>query len=1233
MGCSLSSLLAIPLFAAGPAGAITFTPAPSAHVDFSGLGRVGLAGDFSGISLYQFVEQTESPFDPNGTQSLFALLPNGVFAAVAQTDASIQAMCDFSSSTGSSAGVVVAGNFTSFNAQESQGIALFNADTSSVTPMPGLSGQVNALLCDPDTDTVYVGGNFVGVNSTNALAWSGTSGWQNLPFAGFNGPVTSITKASNGHIIFGGSFTGLGNATTPTTPDEQVINLSTANISASASATTTGFSDPKNIVCKPGGLDGADKTWLLEDQTAGSWTASFGFGFQPSKLRLYNTHQDGRGTQTWRFTALPINGIMNFTYIDPATGANMTCTSECPLSNSPTVDFQDFHFVNMVGMNEFRIDISAWYGSGAGLDGIQLFSNDIFAYAIPDFNEPACAGVGLASTSSQTGNWVVTPARSSSADYLTVVMPAPIEATAASITFSPDIRESGDYSVNLYTPGCLRDATCSTRGQFNITGSMTADGASPISTVLYQTNNFDKYDQIYFGKIDAASSGFRPRITMTPVAGQNLDSMTFVAQKVGFTLLGSTGGLIGLYEYDPSSGTVNTSDFASSAFDKLGASFTKGSAVTALATAGDVTYIAGNFSSPDATNIVSLRGGADGGRTQSLDGGLNGQVLSMVLSGTSLFAGGDFTSNRDETAQGLAHVAVYDSTKNAWGPLGAGVDGRVMRVALMSVNVTSTTPEVVVGISGDFTQLEGFGSSAAVPVNGFGIWVPSQGNWLQNLQLPVGAIEGVLSSSLLNVAGGTSLYGGSLSSSTLRANGVVTLGSSAGGDTLGKLPVDMAASPSPAVSASKRDRAASSATRGTGTTTNGVVTGLFDTNNGRNNTILAGHFTATATNGSTVDNLVILDGSNAVTGLGPAVSTTSTFSSLLVSGDTLFAGGNVTASIGGDTVNGLVSYNLASQSFNTQPPSVSGGNATVAALTLRPDTGDVYVGGSFQSAGSLGCPGVCVYSTGSSQWNQPGTNLDGTVGCMLWTSTSTLVVGGKLKVNNTASTFLATYDANRRTWDSFPGASQLPGPVDIVTAASSDASQLWVAGTAPNGSVFLMKYDGTAWAAAVVGLAAGSHLRGLQMLPLSAPHASSALMDADHALLLTGALQLPGTASAAAAATFDGTSLAPFALTTGAGNAVGSAAHVFAERGNFFGDSGDGHMPVVFVVLIGLGMSLGLMLLIVVAGLALDRLRKRREGYVPAPTSMYDRGNGMQRIPPHELLEGLGTGRGVVPHV
>ena len=66
---------------------------------------------------------------------------------------------------------------------------------------------------------------------------------------------------------------------------------------------------------------------------------------------------------------------MNFTYRDPTSGEDAVCDARCPLSNDANVSYQDFHFVNTVGMSSFRIDVSDWYGDGGGLNGVELFQN------------------------------------------------------------------------------------------------------------------------------------------------------------------------------------------------------------------------------------------------------------------------------------------------------------------------------------------------------------------------------------------------------------------------------------------------------------------------------------------------------------------------------------------------------------------------------------------------------------------------------------------------------------------------------------------------------------------------------------------------------------------------------------------------------------------------------------------------------------------------------------------
>ncbi|TWU77178.1 hypothetical protein ED733_008524 [Metarhizium rileyi] len=1203
--------------------AIHFNPAPSANLDFSNLGRIAIAGDFNGISLYEYEGQISKPLPTNGSEALLARLPNGALAPIVSTDASIRAMCLLKQDDGTLKGVVVGGNFTSIDGTQSTAIALFNPNTTKITPLEGLEGEVNALYCDDSRETVYIGGNFKASNSTNAIAWTDTDGWSNLPFAGFNGPVNAISKTSNGHIIFGGSFTGLGNASAPSQPDRQIINLSGCRVTATNVATTNGFGDPENIVCSAG-KDGPGSTWLAADTMPATWRADFGFTFHPTKLRLYNTHMDGRGTKTFRLLAFPINGIMNLTYVDPLTGKNASCTSECPLSNDPSIKFQDFHFVNRVGMNGFQVAISDWYGSGAGLSGIELFQDDMFAYAINEFNEPRCKGIQFPSTATSTGPWKEAPSIQSSSEYLVARLSGDdISDKSASVVFTPNILESGNYSVNMYTPGCMPDGSCWARGRVNITGVMsTGTIKADFTTTLFQTNYYDKFDQIYFGYVEKSSDSFKPSVTLTPLAGQDVKTLTVVAQRVGFTLTKTTGDLNSLFDFDPEQKTVDISSLEKSAVNRLGSEFGRKSAVKSLVTSGDALFVGGNFTSSKFMNAVAI--GGDEETARPLDGGVNGEVLDMHLEGTQLYAGGSFNSTLSGDKKELNHAAVYDIKSNSWTALGAGVDGIVEQVVPMQINLTSDKMETAISLSGTFSKCNAFKNYGDSPADGFAIWVPSVQNWMQNIDQPLPAYNGVLSASLQNVPDVGELLAGSLTSAQLRANGAATLSTQG----LGPFPFNIE-TPTKSTSTLRRRESISN------DTLRGVITGTFYSTDSSNITVLAGHFTAKSANGSTVNNLMILDGKDneSITGLGSSISTDSTFITVALQGSVLYAGGMVSGTVAGNQIHGLVSYDLLSKSFGSQPAPISGRNSTVAAITVRPDTSEVYVGGSFNKAGALGCEGLCIYNSDSGQWFQPGNGLSGEVLGLMWSSKSTLIVAGDLEANSTSKRYLALYDAKQMTWSTFPGAENIPGPVQVMTAGSSDGKQVWVAGkSTKDGSVFLMKYDGSKWLTANETLPAHTILRSLQVFSLTKNHASTQLLGENQALMMTGSIILPGV-GIASAAIFNGTHYQPYALTTHSGKTPGTIAKIFTQKDDFF-STGDSSMPLGFVVLIGLSISLGIILLMVLAGIVLDRLRKKREGYTPAPTSMYDRGSGMQRIPPHELLQSLSRSRpGAAPLV
>lgn len=775
-----------------------------------------------------------------------------------------------------------------------------------------------------------------------------------------------------------------------------------------------------------------------------------------------------------------------------------------------------------------------------------------------DFNEPACAKIEFGSNATTTGPWSVAQSGQSSSKYLTANFNVPnINSGLASVVFKPDIKQSGNYSVTIYTPGCIQDNSCNTRGIANITATFTSGSrpSPPLQTEIYQTNNYDKYDQIYYGFVDANSESFRPTVTLTPSSGQS-GNLNIVAHRVRFQLISSTGGLNGLFEFNPNQATVNT-NFSGSAIDQAGMDLNIGATITSLLVQDGTTYVGGNFSSAGIENIFSI---SKGNATALPDGGLNEQVTTMFHYGDLLFVGGNFTNTSKTGPNGLSHVAAYSISKKAWQPLGAGVNGRVNAIVPLSVNITQNQPETCITINGDFDQVLATETNKSISVRGFAIWVPSRNNWLQNLNMQTMSISGHLTAAV-NISGSSSsaLLAGTISSQGLALSDVVGL-STSGPLSLNSLPLHI--QPQPLKPSSKNKRAVS------GQNVTGAVTGYFYEAGDRNVTIIGGHFTATASNGTLINNLVFINGSknDEVTGVGNGLDENSVFLSLAVQGDTLYAGGTISGTLAGSQINGLILYDLLRATYvPTQPSSFSGSNVAVNAIAPRPNTGEVYVGGNFDSAGSLSCPSVCMFQSSASQWIRPGSSLGGSVAALTWSGADTLVVGGNLTIGGNA-TSMATYDAKKQQWSALGGAaSAVPGPVTALSPANSDASQFWVAGKSTNGSAFLMKYDGSTWHSVGDTLGKQTTIRGLQVLMLSKEHDKNDLLDQAQTLLLTGQLDLPNFGNASAAL-FNGTTISPFLLATTAGNTPGSLSQLFSQKQNFF-KSGGKHLRLHITVM------------------------------------------------------------------
>lgn len=773
---------------------------------------------------------------------------------------------------------------------------------------------------------------------------------------------------------------------------------------------------------------------------------------------------------------------------------------------------------------------------------------DIYSFAISEFNEPACDSVSSGGNSTAIGPWTETPSGSTNSAYLTAQLAGPnIQAQDAFVVFQPDIRQSGNYTITVFTPGCIQDATCTTRGRVNITGIMGSNGTrtatQPVTTMLYQTNNFDKYDQVYYGYVDATSDSFRPTVTLSPASCQN-GPLTIVAQRVRFELVSSTGGLNGLFEFNPNRAVIDN-DFSKSPVDQAGMQLNSGALINALAVQNNATFVGGNFTTSDFNNIFSI-GGPTGNATSLPGGGLNSEVLTMFQNGSTLYVGGNFTNTRDNTVRGLNGVAAFSSSSNSWQPLGAGVNGVVEYIVPFTLNITANRPELVITVSGFFDQVLAFGSNASFPVSGLAVWVPSRNNWLHNLGLPTISIRGDLTAEV-DVPGYPPLFAGAISSQGLAVSDAVALTSS-GGVSLQPLPVNI--QPQPQSSASTRKRAVS------GQEVAGAVTGTIYDGNGLNITIIGGHFTATASNGSTVNNLLFINGTNSdrVTGVGNELNPNSVFLALGTQGTTLFAGGTISGTVNGNNINGLIQYDLAAANYApTQPPALTGTNVAVNAIAPQPSSAAVFVGGNFDSAGSFSCPSICLYDTSRSQWSSPGAGLTGSVSAMTWVSNNQLIIGGNLTVGGSATT-MATYNVQQRTFTEFSGASNVPGPVTALCPANDAGSQFWVAGVSTNGSAFLEKYDGSQWIPAGSTLGPGTTIRGLQIFSVTRNHASNNLVSPGQVLLVLGQLSLPNFGNASAAL-FNGTTFTPFILATSR-NGAGSLSQAFVQNPqNFFKSS------------------------------------------------------------------------------
>ncbi|TFY74032.1 hypothetical protein EWM64_g9980, partial [Hericium alpestre] len=692
-------------------------------VDFDRMGRVGLAGAFAGLDLFNDSTSAVS-FDPS-TSTLLSRSPDGDLTRLGSTSSggSILAGCALDDI------FYFAGSFSSIEGTSASNVASYHSGSFSSLGSNGPNGDVHALFCDAKNNKVWAGGKFSSPGASVAVWDVKASTWSAAPFGGLSGASAQVlsitTNSSQSSLFFAGSFTtsfqGNGSAlnttnnpnvpfsvgATPFSSSLVPIPLQNAEIEGSPSSSDQSFSNIRNILC-PGGADGPGNTWFGADGSGAQITVRTFQSITASGIRLGNTFLNGRGTTAFTVTSIPDNAVQQLHYVDPATGQNQTCTDNCPLSTDSSVPYQDFTFDSTRSLTGVQVTLSQWQGDGPGLHLFQLLSSGAFASAIDSQNGQSCFAP-VPSNSSRTGTWTEEDANTNIAATTQSVLVASVPigtppAQGPSFTWRPYVSASGTYTMNLLVPGCSDFQDCASRTSVKVT-VFPGGGQPPTVTTVSQQNQNDAARQIYSGPVIPSSPDFVTTITMTladnPAGNGQNGNYQLVADRVQLVLdsADTAGGAtnsngtgagqngFGFFEWPlSSSDNVNaTGTLANStetALDTIAFNMLAGlggppaltssstSAISAVAhhPSGTI-FLGGSFklSTPDASNIVMFKNGA---LSALSGGGLNGPVTSLALDGDTLFIGGSFSDTASSSTQNtLRGVASYSVTQDQWSGL------------------------------------------------------------------------------------------------------------------------------------------------------------------------------------------------------------------------------------------------------------------------------------------------------------------------------------------------------------------------------------------------------------------------------------------------------------------------------------------------------------------------------------------------------------------------------------
>ncbi len=452
------------------------------------------------------------------------------------------------------------------------------------------------------------------------------------------------------------------------------------------------------------------------------------------------------------------------------------------------------------------------------------------------------------------------------------------------------------------------------------------------------------------GGVEGAPSGENPEVDALALSGSTL--------YVGGIFTTARNGSTAVTVHDVAAWNTQTSSWSA-----LGSGIAAGSTcsfcvvrVEALAVSGSAVFAAGSFGKAGtvaANSIATWNGSA----WSALGKGLYscsicspvqaGDVRTLALSGSTLYAGGIFQDAGTLAADNVNNVASWNMTTSTWSALGSGVaagfQGGVFALAMDGGNLIA---------GGDFTK------AGSVAVNSIAVWSGSAWSALDGSRSGVtigtgsGSSEGVVDALLVS---GTALYvGGDFDH--LSPGGVPTQG--------GLASFSLSA---PAWTVLPMEAATATVNSFAASATSAVyVGGSFDTG-------------GPLASGLLVDNIGVLTGST-WSALGQGVTYGENgrgFGLTLAHGPAGEYAGGWFNQAGSVQTTSIALWN--GTNWQSMGSGVAGGNSptgpTVQAIAVYKN--QVFIGGDFSSVNGVKAVDIAVYSSGA--WHPVGGGTDGVV--------------------------------------------------------------------------------------------------------------------------------------------------------------------------------------------------------------------------------------------------------------